>query len=101
MPYLKSTEIYHIQEKRWENGPDLAEPAYSSALVTASSANFQAYLIGGNAYGDGLGNAITSVYAISKLIDRWIKIGDIALPRRYPVALRVPPSVLKECPSNT
>ena len=96
---LKSTEILHIENSEWKDGPDLPSGVYGAQLIAANPYQRKnaGYLIGGEE--DGIGYS-GKIYSLSKNMDRWSLVGDLKQSRRYFAAITLPNGLLPGCGST-
>ena len=94
---LSTTEIYDVKEGKWQNGPNLIVPVYRSSLVAApASSNYAAYLVGGWTGS----TARNEIQAISKELDQWVHVGNLATERFWHTALQIPPGLIEGCSNH-
>ena len=85
--YLKTSEIFNIQNKSWRSGPGLPKGISDAQLVKAREGmRYSAYLIGGS-----------SIYGLTKDLKRFDKIGDLEKARSSHVALTIPEDIIDRC----
>ena len=91
---LETIEVYDVENKHWEMGPNLLYPTLGSSLVPShkSSAAF-IYLLGGCQYyknGKRRGNC-SEVYTLSEGNNHWNIIGNLKQSRINHIAVLNPP----------
>ena len=92
--YLKTSEIFNIQDRSWRSGPELPKGIGWAQLVKAREGmRYSAYLIGGE---DG-SSVLSSIYGLTKDLERFVKIGDLEKARSSHVAFTIPEDTIKRC----
>ena len=92
--YLKTSEIFNIQNRSWRSGPELPKGIVYAQLVKAREGmKYSAYLIGGETGS----NYLSSIYGLTKDLKKFDKIGDLKKARFGHVALTIPEDMIDRC----
>ena len=88
----KSTEILHIADQKWVQGPNLPVGIRNSACVALPpTSNFACVIVGGYTNDVSQSNEVTypNVYGLEKNLMKWTLLGEIRTSRTCHIALPV------------
>ena len=94
------TEIFNLQSNTWRSGPDLPREIHSSPLVKAHpSSQYAAFFIGGspNENYPNYPNSFSDIYALTKDLKSFIRIGELKIARFGHVAMVLPEKLVENC----
>ena len=92
--YHKSTEVYHLIQRKWKTGPMMPKPIEGGQFVKASpGSKFLGYYIGG--YGDD--GRSSAIYGLSKDLSNFQLLGNLKKARYHHVAFRLQESISDKC----
>ena len=92
--HLKSSEIFNLEQRLWRSGPELATGITFAEFVKAKiGSQYLGYLIGGY---DG-GSASSTIYGLTKDLQKFANIGIVQKKRERHNAFVLPENMSERC----